>query len=92
MARPVNAEVTQTDGPNTVAGTIIKIAGTMPPANRNPTAYPTPTTMVTSIRPVSAAGRPVSTAEGAMGIDRSRSITLSSAPAPARSRYRRSRT
>ena len=45
--------------------------------NRNPTAYPTARTIriVTSIRSVSASSRPVSTAERAIGIDRSRSMT-----------------
>ena len=45
--------------------------------NRNPTAYPIPMTIriVISIRSVSASSRPVSTAERAMGIDRSRSMT-----------------
>ena len=45
--------------------------------NRKPTAYPTPMMIriVTVIRPVSATSRPASTAERAIGIDRSRSIT-----------------
>ena len=53
------------------------MAGTKPLVNRKPTAYPTPMMIriVTSIRPVSATSRPASTAERAIGIDRSRSIT-----------------
>ena len=45
--------------------------------NRNPTAYPTARTIriVTVIRRVSATSRPASTAERAIGIDRSRSMT-----------------
>ena len=45
--------------------------------NRKPTAYPTAMMIriVTDIRRVSASRRPASTAERAIGIDRSRSIT-----------------
>ena len=53
------------------------MAGPTPLENRNPTAYPTASTIkiVISIRRVSATSRPVSTAERAIGIDRSRSMT-----------------
>jgi len=77
MASPVKAAIRQMASPNTTASTIMRMAGTTPFSNRKPTAYPTPTTIriVTVIRAVSATRRPASTAERAIGIDRSRSIT-----------------
>ena len=96
MASPVKAAMQQIATPNTMDSTSMPTAGQKPFWNRNPTAYPTPRTIriVTVIRMVSAVRRPASTAERAIGIDRSRSMTpffssLASAMAGAERRERR---
>jgi hypothetical protein len=77
MASPVNAEMVAMATPNNVASATMATARPAPLENRKPTAYPTARTtrIVISIRSVSATRRPASTADRAIGIDRSRSIT-----------------
>jgi hypothetical protein len=77
MASPVNAEIQAMATPNKIPSATIAMAGTTPFENRNPTAYPTARTIriVTVIRRVSATSRPARTAERAIGIARSRSMT-----------------